>query len=116
MSFDIILNNEKKTIEKKVKLLDLTNDNTDIICALVNGRIRELEYEVYYPATINFLTVKDHDAMGIYERGIRFIFAMAAHILYPNLSFFPYSFLNIFVHKISAHYLYSLILYQALII
>ena len=31
MSFDIILNNEKKTIEKKVKLLDLTNDNTDII-------------------------------------------------------------------------------------
>lgn len=87
MSFDIILNSEKKTIEKKVKLLDLTNDNTDIICALVNGRIRELEYEVYYPATINFLTVKDHDAMGIYERGIRFIFAMAAHLLYPNLRF-----------------------------
>ena len=31
MSFDIILNIEKKTIEKKVKLLDLTNDNTNTV-------------------------------------------------------------------------------------
>lgn len=87
MSFEITIGNNKFTYEKKVKLLDLTNNNLDYICALVNGRIRELDYDVYYPANITFLTVKDHDAMGIYERGIRFLFSMAAHICYPDIHF-----------------------------
>lgn len=87
MSFEITIGNDKFTYEKKVKLLDLTNNNLDYICALVNGRIRELDYDVYYPANITFLTVKDHDAMGIYERGIRFLFSMAAHICYPEIRF-----------------------------
>ncbi len=87
MSFEITIGNDKFTYEKKIKLLDLTNNNLDYICALVNGRIRELDYDVYYPANITFLTVKDHDAMGIYERGIRFLFSMAAHICYPEIRF-----------------------------
>ena len=37
MSFDIILNNEKKTIEKKVKLLDLTNDFLPILRAFLKS-------------------------------------------------------------------------------
>lgn len=80
-------NGISQTFDKKVKLVDLTNQNKDIICALVNGRLRELDYDVYYDAKINFLTLKDHDAMGIYERGLRFIFAMAVHNLYPNMRF-----------------------------
>lgn len=87
MNFEIVLGNEKLSYEKKVKLLDLTKGNKDYICALVNGRIRELDYDVYYPAKIEFLTVKDHDAMGIYERGIRFLFSMACHLVYPNIKF-----------------------------
>lgn len=87
MSFKVKLNNEEKTFDKKIKLLDLTNNDKDIICADVNGRIRELDYEVYYDATVKFLKKDDHDSSGIYERGIRFIFAMAAHLLYPNLRF-----------------------------
>lgn len=87
MQFEVVLNNEKQTFDKKVKLLSLTNGDTNIICASVNGRIRELDYDLYYDSTVHFLTVKDHEAMGIYERGIRFIFAMAAHLCYPKLRF-----------------------------
>ena len=54
---------------------------------MVNGRVRELDYDVYYDADVRFLKVDDHDAMGIYERGIRFLFAMATHNLYPDLRF-----------------------------
>ena len=92
MGFTLKINNENIPFEKKVKLLDLTKGDKNIIAALVNGRLRELDYDVYYDASIQFLTVKDHDAMGIYERGIRFLFAMAAHRLYPNIKFkFTYS-------------------------
>lgn len=85
--FTVHYNGLTTTFEKKIKLLDLTNNDKSIICALVNGRIRELDYDIYYDAEIRFLTVKDHDAMGIYERGIRFLFTMAAHRCFPNLRF-----------------------------
>ena len=67
--------------------MELTNGNKDILCAIVNGKLRELDYDVYYDSTIEFLTIKDHDANEIYERGIRFIFAMATHLLYPQYRF-----------------------------
>lgn len=85
--FTLTYNGETRSFEKKVKLLDLTNNNKNIICAQVNKRIRELDYDVYYDAEVEFLTLKDHDAMGIYERGLRFLFTMAAHNLYPNIRF-----------------------------
>lgn len=87
MSFTLRFDGVSRTFEKKVKLLDLTENNKDIICAMVNGRVRELDYDVYYDADVRFLKVDDHDAMGIYERGIRFLFAMATHNLYPDLRF-----------------------------
>ncbi len=87
MSFTLKFDGVSRTFEKKVKLLDLTDNNKDIICAMVNGRVRELDYDVYYDADVRFLKVDDHDAMGIYERGIRFLFAMATHNLYPDLRF-----------------------------
>ena len=87
MSFTLNIDGLSSTFEKKVKLLDLTKGDKDIICATVNGRVRELDYDVYYDADVKFLKVNDHDAMGIYERGIRFIFAMAVHNLVPGLRF-----------------------------
>ena len=48
MAFTITYENKSETFEKKVKLLDLTNNNKDYICALVNGQLRELDYDVYY--------------------------------------------------------------------
>ena len=87
MEFTINLNGETKVFNKRIKLLELTNGNKDILCAIVNGKLRELDYDVYYDSTVEFLTIKDHDANEIYERGIRFIFAMATHLLYPQYRF-----------------------------
>ena len=87
MTFTISCNGKKETFEKKVKLIDLTNGDKNIICANVNGRIRELDYDVYYDANVNFLTLQDHDAMGIYEKGIRFLFVMASHLVFPGIKF-----------------------------
>ena len=87
MAFTLNINGVKRSFDKKVELLDLTDGNKDIICATVNGRVRELNYDVYYDADVKFLKINDHDAMGIYERGIRFLFAMATHNLYPGIRF-----------------------------
>ena len=72
MSFKLTIDGTTHVFDKKVELLSLTNGDKDIICATVNGRVRELNYDVYYDADIKFLKVNDHDAMGIYERGIPF--------------------------------------------
>lgn len=85
MSFKIKVNNEELTFEKKVKLLDLTRGNTDYIAAKVNNRVRELDYEVYYEATVEFLTLKDSCAIGQYRRSLLFVFLQAAHLVAPNL-------------------------------
>lgn len=87
MSFKVTYNNDVKTFDKKIKLKDLTDGNKEIICANVNGRIRELDYDLHYDSVVSFLTTKDNAAMGIYERGIRFIFAMAVRNLFPKVRF-----------------------------
>lgn len=89
MSFKLKINNEEKTFEKKVMLLSLLGEKEkeekDIVCAKVNNRVRELTYEVYYDAEIEFLTVKDHEAMKIYEASLRYVLAMAFARVYPSL-------------------------------
>jgi uridine kinase len=89
MQFKIKLNGSEKTYEKKVSLLDLLTPEQkaakNIVCAKVNNRVRELTYEVYYDATIEFLTVADHEAMKIYEASLRYLVAMAFSRCYPNL-------------------------------
>lgn len=86
MSFKLQYLGKEKTFEKNVKLLDLIeNNDKSIICARVNNRVRELTYEVYYDAKIEFLTVKDSDATRIYEASLRFLVAMAFKRVYPNM-------------------------------
>ncbi len=86
MSFKLKYLGQEKEFDKKVKLLDLIeNNDKSIICARVNNRLRELTYEVYYDATVEFLTVKDTDAIKIYEASLRFITAMAFRRIYPEL-------------------------------
>lgn len=68
MSFKLKYLGQEKEFDKKVKLIDLIeNNDKSIICARVNNRVRELTYEVYYDANVEFLTVKDTDAIKIYE-------------------------------------------------
>lgn len=86
MSFKLQFLGQEKEFDKKVRLLDLLdNDDKSIICARVNNRVRELTYEVYYDAKVEFLTVKDGDAIKIYEASLRFVLAMAFKRIYPEL-------------------------------
>ncbi|MBP5091087.1 MAG: hypothetical protein J6328_00800, partial [Bacilli bacterium] len=88
MSFKLKYLGEERTFEQKVRLLDLIKDkdpNREYICARVNNRVRELTFEVYFDAEIEFLTVKDPDAVRVYEATGRFIVAMAFARIYPKL-------------------------------
>lgn len=89
MSFTVTCHGKKENYEKKVALLSLLTKEElakkDIIAAKVNNRVRDLNYEVYYDAEIEFLTVSDHEAMKIYEASLRYIVAMAFARAYPQL-------------------------------
>ena len=87
MSFKINLNNETLTFEKKVRLIDLSKGDKQIIAAKVNNRVFELDYEVYYDADVEFLTLKDSIAIGHYRRSLLFVFLHAAHLVCPEIRF-----------------------------
>jgi uridine kinase len=89
MQFTLKYNGKETKFEKKVALLDLIDPKDekkrDYVAAKVNNRVRELTYEVYYDATVEFLTVSDREAMKIYEASLRYVIAMAFHHCYPTL-------------------------------
>lgn len=86
MSFKLEISGKEKTFDKKVTLIDLIdNKDKSIICARVNNRLRELTYEVSDNAKVEFLTVKDGDAVRIYEASLRYVVAMAFAHVYPEL-------------------------------
>ncbi len=89
MSFQLTVNGIQQTFDKKIALSSLLSpeeaEKREIICAKVNNRVRELTYEVYYDATVEFLTVNDHEAMKIYEASLRYVLAMAFARAYPNI-------------------------------
>ncbi len=87
MPFTLKINGEEKHFEKRVSLLSLLKeeDKKKYICAKVNNRVRELNYEIYYDATVEFLDLQSRDAMKIYEASLRYIFAMAFARSYPNM-------------------------------
>ena len=84
MSFKVLYNNQETFHEQPVKVLDIVGNDHDIVCAYVNGHLRELTYMVDYDAEIVALTCKDSDAMRIYESSVRFLVAMAMHNIHPH--------------------------------
>ncbi len=86
MPFTVKINDKEIHLDKKTELLSLLSeeDKKKFYCAKVNNRVRELTYEVYYDATVEFLTLSDHEAMKIYEASLRYVFAMAFARAYPN--------------------------------
>ena len=86
MTFKIKVNGETREYEKKTSLLDILGDkdpDKKYIVAKVNNRVRELTYEVYYDAEVEFLTVKDRDSIKTYEASLRYIVSMAFKRCYP---------------------------------
>lgn len=89
MPFTIKCQGREKAYDEKLSLLALEKDfgiePEQFIAAMVNNRVRDLNYEVYYDAEVEFLDLRDHEAMKIYEATLRYIVAMAFHNLYPEL-------------------------------
>ena len=86
MSFKLNFFGKEKQFEKKVRLLDLLEkEDKSYICCRVNNRLRELTYEIDYDAKVEFLTVKDADAIKTYESSLRYLCAMAISRCYPGL-------------------------------
>lgn len=79
--------NKEFTFNKKVSLLSLLSeeDKKKYLCAKVNNRIRELSYELYYDAEVEFLTLEDEEAMYVYEASLRYLLAMAFYKVNPNI-------------------------------
>lgn len=79
---------KKETFQKKVKLLDLIPEEhkKEYFCAKVNNRIRELSYEVYYDADVEFLSISEEESMYVYETTLRYIIAMALYELDPSIN------------------------------
>ncbi|MBQ7994649.1 MAG: nucleoside kinase [Bacilli bacterium] len=118
MGFTVKINDKEMKYEKRVSLLTLLNelpeeDKKKYICAKVNNRVRELNYEVYYDCEVEFLTLNNHSAMKIYEASLRYVVAMAFRNCYPDLRIkFAYNVSrSISVHLLSTAYKADMAMY-----
>ncbi len=89
MPFNVTINGITSRIEKKTSLLSLLSkedrEAKRFVAAKVNNRVRNLDYEVYYDADVEFLDCSSIEAMKIYEASLRYLVAMAFHNVYPDL-------------------------------
>lgn len=86
MSFTITFNNETKTYENPVTVLEIVGNSKDYVCAYVNNRVRELTYSIDKDSIVQPLTCKDRDARWPYESSLRFLVAMAMRNIHPELT------------------------------
>lgn len=86
MSFTITFNNETKTYENPVTVLEIVGNSRDYVCAYVNNRVRELTYSIDKDSIVQPLTCKDRDARWPYESSLRFLVAMAMRNIHPELT------------------------------
>ena len=84
MPIKVVFNNKEKIYDAPITVLDVVGKDRDIICAYVNGRVRELTYTIDKDSEIIPLTCKDRDAKPIYESSLRFLVAMAMHNIHPH--------------------------------
>ena len=84
MSFKVVFDNKEKIYNAPITVLDVVGKDKSIVCAYVNGRVRELTYTLDKDSEIIPLTCKDRDAKPIYESSLRFLVAMAMHNIHPH--------------------------------
>ncbi len=87
MAFKLKYLGQEVIFHDKIALKKLLPDNHSYLCAKVNHRIRDLNYEVYFDSTIEFLTILDQDAVRTYETTLRYLLAMAVYQLNPDYHF-----------------------------
>lgn len=83
--FKVTINDKQHLLDGKRTILSLIEgDAKQYMTAKVNNRLRELTYELCYDCDVQLLTLKDSDAVKVYETSLRYLIAMAFHNLYPQ--------------------------------
>ena len=83
--FKLKINNQEVVENSKISLEDLANKySIEAYCAKVNNRIRELSYVVDKDCEIEFLDLKNVDAMNVYSTSLRYLITMAVKNVYPK--------------------------------
>jgi uridine kinase len=82
---------EKRKIMPGLNLAEIANEfnvrlKTPILGAMVNNTLKELNYEVYSPKTINFIDVSHPAGMQMYQRSLFFVLQKAVKDLVPGSS------------------------------
>ena len=88
MSFVVEIRDHKFTLDKKTSILDIIrpyDPEKRAVAARVNNRVRELTYEVNRDCVVEILTVRDREAIKVYEASLRYVVAMAFARCYPEL-------------------------------
>ncbi len=85
MNFKVTYNGEVKTFTKPVRVLDIVGPEREHICALVNGRVRELTYILDTDTKLIVKDIDDSEGMRIYQTSLRYVAAMAMKRIRPEL-------------------------------
>jgi len=81
----INVGNKEYTFDKELRLSDLPEARSkEYIVGRVNHRMRELSYKFFYDADVEFLSMKNPEAVHIYEQSLRYLIAMAFKNIYPE--------------------------------
>lgn len=86
--FTLKINNQEKTFQTPMRLKALIDDpHLEFFLARVNGRPYELSHVINENATIEFLDVRDSEAIYTYEASLRYLVSLVLFELYPKASY-----------------------------
>lgn len=82
-------NGEKKRYPLGTTLLEIAHDQNiqlphPILGAFVNNKLKELNYNIYKPKTIEFIDITHPDGMRMYVRSLMFVLIKAVQEILPN--------------------------------
>ena len=83
--FKITIDNQVYEYEEKITLVELAKQfNKTAYVALVNNRLRELNFYLNFNCEVEFLNLDNFEAVKVYETSLRYLIIMAIERLYPN--------------------------------
>ncbi len=85
-SFNVVFNGKMTTHDKPTRIIDIVGKDKNLICAYVNGRVRELNFILNQDSTIETKTLDDSEGIRIYQTSLRFVAAMAMKRIRPELN------------------------------
>ncbi len=85
-TFTVVYNGKTTTHDEPVRILDIVGPDKNLICAYVNGRVRELTFLLNRDAILETKTLDNGEGIRIYQTSLRFVAAMAMKRIRPELN------------------------------